>query len=124
MADLTLFYTSQNGIGYSAPILDPWFITSPENDSRGMYLAANYVNVMACLETTRLCIVDSSKCTEWAGAQSVLNMAMNNTIDMSPMQAASAIRLSDAASRANLYQSIRALGPAGNIADQVGKFVR
>lgn len=88
-ADVTIMLLAQNGISYSTPVRDPWFmaatpvlhgISSTQNLS--LYIDSNPVHVLGCADQFQLCTQTHTKCTPVTNSDAlydaVINMGLND----------------------------------------------
>jgi hypothetical protein len=115
-ADLSLFFLSQNQLGYLTPVLDPWFSA---NGTRSVTISGRTisqpdkpVSVIGCAEQYRMCNPTTSTCTPWSGFSSLRDPIMKlNTPNYTPPQLATASRLLLALSTGtNVYRLVTSLG--------------
>ncbi|KAK3345912.1 hypothetical protein B0T25DRAFT_483468 [Lasiosphaeria hispida] len=115
-ADVSVFFLSQNQLGYLTPVLDPWFSASGNRSvdlgTHNISKSDRTVTVMGCAEQYRMCNPTSSACTEWGGFSLVSESIMKRNIpEYNPAQLATASRLLLALSTGtNVYRIVTSLG--------------
>ena len=89
-ADTSIFFLSSNGIGYSAPVEDPWFSATTKANYSGLdgngdlYETDYLVNVLACIDQHQFCV--EKTCTPLTSLAAANNASDN--LQMKTMQRA------------------------------------
>lgn len=122
------FSSSPNHIRYEAPVYDPWHSADPggafeePNESGGnitYYLPLFYVTTIACIEQHQFCnpnIENSAECTALTSAISAISAAAS--INLSPTQFATALRISYAFTTNTMANSVSGRDTAALLAAQ------
>ncbi|OAA66536.1 hypothetical protein SPI_01112 [Niveomyces insectorum RCEF 264] len=128
-ADLSMFFLSQNSVGYLEPVFDPFFLANgtrkqPVNNTnfphQFLYLANNYVNTLVCADQYTACNPTTNTCTAPAGMHDFVQQATTaNTPGFNPVQWATVSRIVAALLNANTYRSVFGLGAGALFANNL-----
>ena len=117
-ADMSVFFLSQNHVGYFTPVLDPWFSANgtrtldvPGSDSP-IFLPDEFISTLVCADQYRMCNPATGACTAQGGQYQLLDAVVtDNAPGFSTTQRATAGRLLEAVSTLYTVGVVAALGP-------------
>jgi hypothetical protein len=115
-ADISVFFLSQNNVGYFAPVLDPWFYANGTNNktlgpNTTLYQTNSAVRTIACADQYRMCNPTTGVCTKPGGSAWLQNSVLDdNTPAFNTAQQATAGRLILALASIGTYSPVQVLG--------------
>ncbi|KXJ86390.1 hypothetical protein Micbo1qcDRAFT_236925 [Microdochium bolleyi] len=118
-AELGVVFFSQNGVTYTSPVNDPFFISNIARNftESSRYKSDWFVRILICAEQFRWCASsdDAGACTEWGNQRRLWDEAMGKrtTLPWNAAQRATAARIAFPTSSISIVDSAVNLNSAG-----------
>jgi hypothetical protein len=104
-SDSVIIFLEPNNVMHWKPNKDPVFAASqPTGNETITYRADRYVSPIACFQQYRFCNPNNDKCSKWTGRYEAL--AALATVNLNPVQIATASRIILAALTTSIYEAI------------------
>jgi hypothetical protein len=110
-ADVSIFILAQNGVSYTNPVKDPWFLADRFDRSINKYRPIYLFDTIGCTEQYRICNPVTQECTPYIGIwqlrEAIEDMSLND------LQYVSARRLVTAGVSSSMSAVVGPLGSSG-----------